>query len=282
MDYGRLHVIGPYPAEQTRTCVAGMSCTLAWFTGESLSNGDSVIVMDTCGTREPPPGFEDGLAFFDELATCNATSNEGCENTDRIFRSPTFFGTGGEYRLCWCASGQNCTQASDFNMDFGRLLFLGPSPIDQVRTCVTGQSCHFDGLTGPGLQDHPGSLLALETCGSERPSVIAGFGRNDVVYPEFSAGWAVNWGDTPITAVGGYYRLCWCASMVAAAAADDSYRRSIAGANHSNSSLPAVQTCSVAEQFRVDTGVLLLVGPSPDRQDRYIYIYIYRERERDR
>ena len=97
-DFGRLTVVGMFPLSQDRTCVAGMSCTLAWFTGESLSNGDSVIVMDTCGTREPPPGFEDGLAFFDELATCNATSNEGCENTDRIFRSPTFFGSGGEYR----------------------------------------------------------------------------------------------------------------------------------------------------------------------------------------
>ena len=46
---------------------------------------------------------------------------------------------------------------------------------------------------------------------------------------------------TPITAAGGRYRLCWC---------------------------PKEMTCSEAEHFRTDFGVLTLRGPAPLTQDR--------------
>ena len=75
---------------------------------------------------------------------------------------------GGQYRLCWCAAGQTCTMFEDFKVDVGELRVIGPSPLDQDRTCVAGMSCVFSGITGQHLQD--GDLaMVLSECG--KPAV---------------------------------------------------------------------------------------------------------------
>jgi hypothetical protein len=79
---------------------------------------------------------------------------------------------GGQYRLCWCAGSQQglmhakrsshvgehgCSAIRDFRTDLGELVIVGPSPLNQDRTCVAGQTCRVDGLTGIHLRsEDPG------------------------------------------------------------------------------------------------------------------------------
>ena len=153
---------------------------------------------------------------------------------------------GGQYRLCWCASGQGaqCSQAEDFRMDFGVLTLLGPAPLFQHKTCVAGQVCELKPLQGTDLQD--GDLVhILETCGyyvnASQFSHFDSSSDSGLHLPRFpsnngvqslsqgatSGGSTVSWGTTTITAAGGRYRLCWCA---------------------------AGYSCSAVPEFRVDFG----------------------------
>ena len=50
-------------------------------------------------------------------------------------------------------------------MDFGELQIIGPQPLTtQHRTCISGQTCTFDGFRGLHL-DEEDSLLLMDTCG---------------------------------------------------------------------------------------------------------------------
>jgi hypothetical protein len=64
--------------------------------------------------------------------------------------------TGGVYQLCWCASGYECDTEEQYRVTMGEVLFIGPSPLNQDRTCVSGQHCVTHSITGPGL--HPYKL----------------------------------------------------------------------------------------------------------------------------
>ena len=72
----------------------------------------------------------------------------------------------GQYRLCWCGGQTGCTDAEQFKFDAGSFTLLGPGPLEQHRTCVSGQPCAIEGLTGIGLEDlNAGTFSVLETCG---------------------------------------------------------------------------------------------------------------------
>lgn len=63
VDVGALWLLGPQPLEQHRTCVAGLTCAPAMFSGRALSGANRVMALDTCGAVRPIPGFvASGLA----------------------------------------------------------------------------------------------------------------------------------------------------------------------------------------------------------------------------
>jgi hypothetical protein len=127
---------------------------------------------------------------------------------------------------------------------------LGPSPLQQTRTCVLGQNCNFNALTGQGLQNQIGLIAVLDTCGlSTGTSVFS-----HIRYMNTSIGFALNPSVTDFALAGGWYRLCWCAD-VATVAKSQAY-------------MDGPYTCSIAEDFQVDAGAMLLAGPSPLHQVR--------------
>ena len=52
-----------------------------------------------------------------------------------------------------------------FKVDVGTLTVIGPSPINHARTCVSGQSCSFAGITGMHLSSND-RIMLLDTCGT--------------------------------------------------------------------------------------------------------------------
>ena len=58
----------------------------------------------------------------------------------------------------------SCHTPSQFHVDMGALTLLGVAPLQQDRTCVSGQTCTLEGITGTGLSTDT-SFLALDTCG---------------------------------------------------------------------------------------------------------------------
>lgn len=82
-------------------------------------------------------------------------------------------------------------------------------PTRQDRTCISGQSCRIDGLTGHYLSATD-RIMVLDTCdgavlvprfpqhGASVEGPIAG-----------SQGLAVSWGEVAVSAAGGRYQLCW-------------------------------------------------------------------------
>ncbi len=144
---------------------------------------------------------------------------------------------GGQYRMCWCGGGgAGCQQADDFRMDFGSLTLIGPTPLNQHKTCVAGQPCTL-GLLGEDLQNND-LLHILETCGTYvNASQLSHFASSDSALhlPRFpsnngvqslsagatASGTSISFGTTTITAMGGRYRLCWCAAGYSCSAAPD-------------------------------------------------------------
>ena len=57
MDAGTFTLVGPNPLSQDGTCVSGMSCVLDGLTGNHLTSGDLLTVLDTCGTHSAVPRF---------------------------------------------------------------------------------------------------------------------------------------------------------------------------------------------------------------------------------
>jgi len=160
---------------------------------------------------------------------------------------------GGIYQLCWCsASGGSipgrCENAEEHQVVAGSLQVVGPTPLQQDRTCISGRTCLIDGLLGEGLQQF-GSVLLLETCGT--PSVLPRVVGTGHAEPQANGSWTtVSWGALPLTAAGGLYRLCWCLDV----------------ANVSGTNTTAI--CQSPGNFRVDLGAMTLVGVAPLWQDR--------------
>ena len=156
-----------------------------------------------------------GTGQFDSVRASGATVSWG---------STVNSAAGGQYRLCWCAAMGDCSDFGYFSIDVGELQVYGPTPLQQDRTCVSGRTCFF-GASVHGA--NPSWFVSiLDTCG-QNPDLL--HGTVQVVGSSFAS---VSF-DT-LTASGGIYRLCWCAS----------------------------RDCSTANSFVVDAGKLELLGVS--------------------
>lgn len=60
---------------------------------------------------------------------------------------------GGEYRLCWCAASFPCSSVESFCVDVGVLVGIGPAPLQQRMTCLSGRRCSVEGVLGTHLSD---------------------------------------------------------------------------------------------------------------------------------
>ena len=239
-DAGEVTLVGPSPLGQARTCVSGRTCRLDGLLGESLHSLDQVLVLETCGAATVLPRFT-GVGTV-------SLHPEGPAGVGAVasWGSGVVTGLGGEYRLCWCSGqggGSPCGVTSSFRVDMGRFTLVGPSPLAQSRTCVSGQTCAIDGITGTHLAVMD-NLAILDTCGMESILPLAGYTGQVSVVTEHGA--RAIWGPVAHTAAGGLYRLCWCAGL----------------SNHET------EPCANAAHFQTDLGSLTLIGPAPLAQHR--------------
>ncbi|CAE7619252.1 agaA33 [Symbiodinium sp. CCMP2592] len=176
------------------------------------------MVLDTCGTfslpaRLAPAGDSDGS---DLLLSEHVSS------------------AGGMHRLCWCGMPP-CEKATHFNVDAGHLLLLGPSPLQQQMTCVSGQSCI--------VQLSSSTMTAMETSMHTSVYLYDACPATTLVNAAAAiAGPLQQSAPVLLTAAGGVYRMCWCSAL------------------HGNVCAPS--------DYIVDAGQLLLIGPSPHSQTR--------------
>lgn len=181
------------------------------------------MVLETCAS-ESVADYTTGKGFATAGQALTVSSSGGTASWNVITAG------GGEYRLCWCGGGQHCTMASDYAVDLGPLMLVGPNIKQQDRTCVAGQTCFLDSIGGQYLSTSD-KMMIMETCGARMLHGTPSAGRALTVS---ASGSSFFWGNTALTAAGGKYQLCWCASGFA---------------------------CSVAEDFKVTVSTLTVVGP---------------------
>ena len=246
MDLGSLQLQGPSPLQQDRTCMSGQSCKLDSIFGQSLSFDDVIMIRDTCGFVPSNP--DDVLPRFpnDGIVNTVMTNGEAFTWMEENSSSSYLFITAasGYYRLCWCRptvgdikTPISCSLAEHFATDLGELTLLGPSPLDQHRTCISGMSCTVANISGLELQ-YGDTLHILSTCGM-LGTEVPGIPQDGLSLPGLGSGRVFTWGEEPLTTGGGQFRLCWCA---------------------------AGYTCEMLEHFGVDVGELQIIGPAPNHQ----------------
>ena len=237
VDVGQLSVLGPPSLSMDRTCVTGLTCSFSLEPDFDESSGQ-IMLLSTCGPdpEKGSPPLRPAIAGQpgDEI---NAT-NESSRYEVIHWGMPEFTGSGGQFRLCWCGA-PDCFLLGSFLVDVGSVSLIGPAPLTQRRTCVSGHSCAIEGLQGEHLSffDH---IMLLETCAVEQSAgqLFSSDVSNSSRGPSAqSAQWVLE--RTPLA--GGQYRICWCSS---------------------------VGQCSTAANFKVDAGNLLVIGPSPLAQSR--------------
>ena len=266
--FGHFTVVGVNPLEQDRTCVSGLTCVVDGIVGQDLSSGDSYLILETCGASATVPltvgaglavsvsASGAGVGWGDRGQIDVSSSSAGGGTSVSFSWSGQITASGGQYRLCWCSNiGQAsvsdpapgpCDTLAAFRVDAGQLTLMGPAPLQQHRTCVSGQTCRLDGLTGTHLTSGD-RMLVLSTCGHNEAQVKSFYAQrleaaaDCGLFEGASCGEAVVWEGDRITARGGEYRLCWCAGA---------------------------RACSLAEHFVVDMGRLDLIGPAPEAQAR--------------
>ena len=262
LDVGRVTVLGTAPLTQQRTCVAGLPCHIDGITGHGLTDDDKVLVLHTCGNVAHVGGFPGyGAMRF--------TSASGAS----VFWASPVTALGGQYRLCWCSSGQHCSSGEQFRTDFGSFTLVGPSGSNQDRTCIAGLSCVVEAIAGQDLSVL-NQYAVLDTCGVASP--IAGMPSLETT--AYNA--AVT--SVTVTAVAGQYRLCWCSGLLNQAPVGSNstdnqsngsgYLSFLPWWNASlvNMSSPSNDTavpCRTAEEFRMDVGGLLLIGATTSASD---------------
>ena len=228
VDFGVLKIFAPFPLEQHRTCVAGQTCQMDSLLGSGPSNifNTHVSILNTCGMTSLQ-----GLPQGGWLSSPNLTGNGAVLG----FGSIRIAAKGGEYRLCWCSFNQDCSQPSQFRVDVGLFLLIGPSPLEQAWTCINGKTCNLLTLTGVGLGDYD-MVAVMDTCL-----------QNDIkrfpwaVLPTAASRSGASYELGVLTLTAGRYRLCWCATGT---------------------------SCSTFEDFALDVGTLNLLGPTPVQQHR--------------
>ena len=221
VSVGMIDIIGPTPLRQDRTCTSGQSCYFGGLLGEYTHS--SILIADTCGT--------DPAVFVPKYV--NTGLADVVDNGMAMWRN-AITAAGGQYRLCWCPSTAACARAADFTTDMGGLLLLGPTPLQQDRTCVSGLSCEFEGFLGRHISSQDRVLLS-ETCGETYlpPSQMP---PAQVLASQTGTA-AVSWGSSPMLAAGGFYRLCWCSGLLS--------------------------RCEAHADFSTDVGMLTVIGVNP-------------------
>ena len=139
--------MGPTPFSQDRTCVSGQTCILDGIVGRSIATSDHLLMLDTCGSGGIVPRLPD-WSWSVELADAGPGLVQLEASAAGIVSA-----AGGQYRMCWCADASifACSSLENFRVDLGALTIVGVSPLSQDRTCVSGQTCWIDGLTGQHL-----------------------------------------------------------------------------------------------------------------------------------
>ena len=245
-DLGLLQLQGPYPLQQDRTCMSGQMCRLKGIVGEDLTSQDLIMIRDTCGLLATEA---DLISRFPNDGIVNSVATSG-QTFTWLQDSSTLFApissASGVYRLCWCRpkgltevlEGERitCELPEHFATDLGQLTLLGPEPLSQDSTCVSGMPCIVANVTGLFLQ-YGDTLHILDTCGIG--TEVSGIPQRGLSLPGLGGGSRFSWGDEPWTTAGGQFRMCWCA---------------------------AGYLCKLQEHFSVDIGALTLIGPSQQNQ----------------
>eukprot|EP00438_Fugacium_kawagutii_P036305 Skav212389 [mRNA] locus=scaffold673:17709:27838:- [translate_table: standard] len=260
IDFGHLEVIGVL-FSQDRTCISGQTCSIDSLLGvhgwesDQCSRFDSFIdagkfevlgpsgqiswrptQRGRCGERTAFPETK-VLDTFDNftLEECRAQ----CDQLHPLCQVGWYSDKGANEGECKIM--QTCVSIVDDSEPTILLLPHKARPSSfQPRTCISGQTCTIGGLLGNGLTEDD-SYMLLETCGLA-DALVDKIGTGGVALlssKSNSTGVDISW-ESPISAAGGTYRLCWC------------------GADAS---------CSSSESFRTDAGSFVLIGPSL-RQDR--------------
>ena len=224
VDAGTMKLIGPHH-NQAKTCFSGAACTASSVTGVGLSNGDRTMVLRYCDTdlyiaRFPNEGYSDP-------AVDNGTTITWSGAAATPVTSP-----GGFYKLCWCGASQTCTRSgSNFRVEYGLLYIVGPSPLTQSKTCLSGELCAVEDFAGYGLSSGDRMMIS-SNCGDPN-GVIPRFPNMGISGPSTNNGTTFVWDDY-VTAGGGIYWMCWCSNMY---------------------------SCDRADLFNVESGLLTLPGP---------------------
>ena len=222
VDVGSLSLIGPAPLQYARTCISGRLCSFDGIAGEGLQVGDAWQVSSSCGSTS----VLSGLPFTGY--TLSVSSGSVSWGGIRMSNA------GGQYKLCWCSASFPCA-LEDFRLEVGTLDVIGPSPLSQHRTCISGTTCLSVGLTGH-FMDSTSYFAILATCGTAQARSV----NNEIE--------VVRWGRSMLTAPGGQYRLCWCMPSQE---------------GMWNFSINATEDCKQWEQFQTDAGTLQVIGPAP-------------------
>jgi hypothetical protein len=287
VDAGTFTLIGVAPLQQDRTCVSGLSCCFDGIIGTHISSDDHIVVLETCADNADIPRF----ASQSQQQLWHVEANSNYSTTQTFVTA-----AGGKYQLCWCAAGFTCSVAEDFRVTLGELTLIGPAPLEQDRTCVSGQTCMVRSLLGEQLTQAD-RVLVLDTCGVF--SVIERFSSGGIShFSQFEnmsvglvgqTGMSMTWGSDTGTASGGIYRLCWCSGSPAltehlygngsvlrdldlssvnlcdrAFSSLTHARAAIVPPSDGNASVMSVMTVN----FLVDAGSLTVRGVAPLYQDR--------------
>lgn len=230
VDFGRLDVIGVAPLSQDRSCISGHHCAIDGIMGHYLDSKSHLLILDTCGTA----------SAFSALRTSGNFERPASVASSGASWNALVTLPGGQYRLCWCHTEGNlstCELPEHFQVDFGNFMLVGPSPLEQHRTCVSGEVCLLSGIHGEALSES-NVVVIMDTCGDATSGtpparLFASLSVLDGMMLTTQA---------PLTFVGGEYRLCWCSGHT-------------------------LDACNVTSSFATDLGRLDLLGPRP-LQDR--------------
>ena len=202
---------------------------------------DHLAVLDTCGAFGAGGvalNFEQSNSSDSAVDTGQTFWVSGHDSPAGVSHVP-----GGRYRLCWCSSFNQCSIASDFNVNIGSLTLVGPSPLTQSWTCISGTLCETSFVHGQDLSSND-SIVMLDDCSSGTYSAGLLSEPGNMKITLISSETLSIQFDVPITAAAGTYRLCWCQPL----------NRDISDA------------CDFATEHSVDLGQMTLLGPTLSQQ----------------
>ena len=164
---GVLIVKGPFLG-YSRTCHVGQACgesgEVAGLRGVGLANGDRLMAMLSCSQLAGATG---AVGFPEVPGRARGVSLEARQHGSMFSwgAQGTFEGAilaGGQYRLCWCPKGYECSTPSAFGLDVGQLTVVGPyltcdispagSCADQNRDVAAGTAYNISKIAGLGCQ----------------------------------------------------------------------------------------------------------------------------------